>query len=307
MITEPTKTDNDMSEDLHANPNTGEIRDLIKSFVSNYSIEIIPTEARAEALISSPILPGTDVYVAHPPNASLSQVVDAAIDVQKSGCQAVPHLVARKLTSVEQLETALKRLQDSDINKILVIGGDKADPDRIFDSSLDVFYTGMLERHGFEHIGFAGHPEGSRHIGASILKQALADKLAYAAQSPSQFYILTQFGFDSEPIVAFEKSIRADGHSLPIDVGLAGKTDTQKLLKFAVRCGVRSSLGLLFSRSDILKGLTVASPENLLRDIARYSRTQPDSLFRRGHFFTFGDVELTANWLSTFHGPKFEQ
>lgn len=294
-----------MSRDLNQRSISHETRSQIVRFISDYTIETTPDVVSSGRLNLSSLAPGRCIYVAHPPKASLENVVEAAITIQNLGYNAVPHLVARKIVSVEQLEKTLKRLEGSNVSRVLVVGGDQAVPDRTFDSTLEIFYTGMLERFGFRHIGFAGHPEGNRSIGASILKQSLIEKLAYAAQSPSEFYILTQFGFDPNAVISFENVVRSLNYEIPIHVGMAGKTQLRQLLKYAARCGVRSSLGLLMDRSDLVKDMVTSTPDGLIRKFSEHMLADPGCLFKKAHFFAFGSFENTVNWANAVAAAEF--
>ena len=277
----------------------------IAKFVSDYSIETTP-DAVASGNTPIGLLPtGANIYIAHPPRSNLAEVTKAAITIQNLGYNAVPHLVARKLKSVDELQSTLMLLEDSNVSRILVVAGDQADPKRVFDSTLEVFYTGMLERFGFKEIGFAGHPEGNRRIGASILKQAMLEKLTYAAQSPSEFYILTQFGFDSEAVITFDKNLKSIGMQLPIHVGMAGKTKLRRLLMYAARCGVKSSLSLLTDRSDIIKGMVTSTPDGLIRKFSEYQLAEPECQFSKAHFFAFGSFDETAIWANAIRENRF--
>lgn len=292
-------------QDLKSNSDDRNLEMQIAKFVTDFTIETTPEAVISGSLELDKLSPGRCLYIAHPPKASLEDVIEASIKIQKLGYNAVPHLVARKINSVSLLQETLIRLQDSNVSRILVVGGDQFAADRAFDSSLDIFYTGMLERFGFQQIGFAGHPEGSRNIGASILRKALVDKLAYAAQSPSDFYILTQFGFDAGAVISFEKGIRSLGYEVPVHVGMAGKTQLRQLLKYAVRCGVRSSLGLLIDRSEVVKGMVTSTPDGLVRNFAEYMLSEPRCLFNKAHFFAFGSFENTVNWANAVASAEF--
>lgn len=283
-----------------------DVKPGIAEFVAGYSIETTPRDVIAGALPLRLLARETDVYIAHPPAATLHDVVKAAAMVQGAGYNAVPHLLARGILGADQLEDTLRRLQQAGVSRILVIAGDAADPNRAFDSTLEIFYTGMLERYGFGHIGFAGHPEGNRSVGPSLLKQALLDKLAYAAQSPSRFYLLTQFGFDASAVIAYEQYVRSLGYDIPVHVGMAGLAGLKQLLLYAARCGVRSSLGLLMDRSDIIRGVATSAPDRLIRQFAEYRLAERRCLFARAHFFAFGSFELTVSWANSVAASDFE-
>src|SRR5712691_2210832 len=81
-------------------------------------------EANLNSLAET-LYPGTTVYVAHTPKASIDDVVRVAVRVQRLGLQASPHIVARRLESESALRAALAQLKGEGIERILLIAGDR--------------------------------------------------------------------------------------------------------------------------------------------------------------------------------------
>jgi methylenetetrahydrofolate reductase (NADPH) len=157
----------------------------------------------------------------------------------------------------------------------------------------------VLARHGIRRVGVAGHPEGSKDIGDQALATAIAEKNAFAADTGTDMYILTQFCFSPAPVVAWERRIRTAGNGLPVRVGLAGLTSPVRLLKFGVACGVGPSLTVLRKQTGgVLRLATspVYHPDEVLLGVARSVGADPDSLIRGVHFFPFGALRATAEW-----------
>ena len=275
--------------------------------MERYSIEITPHDESTLNAIADILPAGTEVFVTHPPGASLDRIVELACRVQDLGLSAVPHIVARKLGSREQLDGALDGLSANGIDRALVVGGDTAVPNAAFESSLEVLQTGLLSKYGFREVGIAGHPEGSDAIGDERAADALRDKAALALEAEFAVRIVTQFGFDPHAITAWEAATSAEGIDLPIRVGMAGPASLRHLIRFAALCGVGASARMLMMRTaDTTKLLRTRAPDDQIAHIARHRLDNPSSRFDGVHFFSFGGVVKTANWANAVVQGRLE-
>ena len=119
----------------------------------------------------------------------------------------------------------------------------------------------MLQQYGIRIIGLACHPEGSPDIGEVGLATALARKNAWAAEQMSsgsvdKVYLETQFFFEAEPIIAWERKTTMEGNRLPVRLGIAGPTSIKGLIKFAAMSGVGASARVLTRQSANIFALT---------------------------------------------------
>ena len=83
-------------------------------------------------------------------------------------------------------------------------------------------------------------------------------------------------------------------------MGLPGLSSPASLLKFGLACGVGPSLKVLRKQSGgVLKLATSAVyyPDQPLLGIARSIQADPGSLIRQVHFFPFGALRRTADWV----------
>jgi len=152
--------------------------------------------------------------------------------------------------------------------------------------------SGILECHGIERVRFAGYPEGHPVISRPALDRALDAKLALAKERGLAASLVTQFGFDAAPIAAWIAGLRARGIDCPVAVGVAGPASVMTLAKFAVRCGIGTSLrALARGHTAFARALTETGPDALI-DALVVGETPLAGL----HLFTFGGVRRTAEW-----------
>jgi methylenetetrahydrofolate reductase (NADPH) len=285
-----------------------ELKRSIVEFVRTASTEISTHDEGNLPALFRELAPGTTVYVAHTPKASLDEVVRIALRVQAAGLRASPHIVARRIESREALRRALSALRAGGVEQVLLVAGDLASPAGSFTSTLDILDAGCLEEAGIAHAGVAGHPEGNKAIEPAALWQALARKQAFAQRSGVKLHIVTQFGFDPQAICAWERSLAAHAINLPVHVGIAGPTPLPKLIKFAVQCGVGASLRSVMKNMSAMSKMArlATSPDEMLVSLVRGCSGNVDTRLRQPHFFAFGGAIATAQWLRMVREGRFE-
>ncbi len=284
-----------------------QLKAAIVSYMEDYSIEVAPHDRERWPQIAEVLKPGTSVYIAHPPGTALQEVLDFADLIARSGFRPVPHIIARKLESRHQLETALVTLQGLKIDEALVIAGDAAVDNNAFDSSLAVLETGYFEQYGFKAIGISGHPEGSKAIGEQRVREALQGKMAFSRDAAFDLRIVTQFCFDPQAVTDWEQATTAAGVTLPIHLGMAGPASLKQLVRFAMLCGVGASARMLMNRPGATASLLkTQAPDNMILHVARHRLQHPDSRLQKAHFFCFGGVVKTAQWANAVREGRFE-
>ncbi len=285
----------------------GDIRSAVLSFLDNFSIEATPHTIVEVDSYPDYLSPGTTIYIAHPSNILLDDVVKMATRLRELGYKPVPHLIARKLRSHTELDSALAQLHDIGIHQILVVAGDLARPLGPFGDTMELLQTGLLLQHGFKTVGIAGHPEGSRAISPTMLHRALFEKAHFAADTGLQMYIVTQFGFNAQAVIDFETELSTMGIELPIHVGMAGPTSLKQLLRYAMRCGVNASMRMFVGKaSAISEHLKLTPVDELVPAFARHRLSHPDCRMIRAHFYALGGAERTARWLNAIRSGTFE-
>jgi len=279
----------------------------IQAFMADYSIETTThDEAKFDEIVAE-LRPGTRVYVAHVPGTPIDDVVSLALRLRDAGFRAVPHIIARKLSSREQLETALKRLNAGGVDEALCIAGDIAVDDNAFDSSLEVLQTGLFGDYQFREVGVAAHPEGSKAIGEERVAQALAGKVEFAKTAPFKIRFVTQFGFSAQDYIDWENDTSARGIDMPMHVGLAAPASFKQLARFAVVCGVGASARMLANRTGAMADLLkTKAPDDLIVDFARHRAANPGTRIYCPHFFAFGGVAKAARWANAVRDGRIK-
>jgi methylenetetrahydrofolate reductase (NADH) len=274
----------------------------IAELLRGYSIELAPSDSMAVATAIDRLDHGTEVSLTWIPGSDPMNMIAAASRLRKAGHLPMPHVGARHVESGAQLVELAERLAgDAGVDRILIIGGDRAKPAGPYESTLAVMQTGVFQKAGIVRMTIAGFPEGNPHIDSSVLSDALASKVAFARAAGIQLSITTQFAFKAEPIVEWLQRIRNSGIDVPVRVGLAGPARLMTLALYAVRCGVGNSLHVLTENPSFAKALVDRGPEPIMRELASFMRDgNRESLGIAGfHFYVFGGLKRTMAWIDS--------
>ena len=218
---------------MDAAPLTTTQHQRVAALIGNCSIELSPRDELAGEALRRLLDPGTSVFVNHPPSVTHHDIVAACARLRRAGFVPVPHVAARRLASFTQASDFLQRAAgEATVDRILLIGGDDS-PVGPFRASLDLLATGLIERHSIGNVAFGGYPEGHPSIDARTLDTALQAKVALAQQRGLAVSLVTQFGFEAQPILRWIAALRARGINCPVHVGVAGPASVATLAKFA--------------------------------------------------------------------------
>jgi methylenetetrahydrofolate reductase (NADPH) len=280
----------------------------VQNFVRNYSIETTVPQAKSVERFADIVSAGTRIYIPLTPGTSFQDTVTLAARLRREGMEPVPHIVARRIESVSALEELLARLTtEAGVAQVLVVAGDTATPAGQLLSALQILETGLLERYRIQNIGVAGHPEGHRELGGAVLRDALKHKNAYAEKTGASVYLVTQFTFSADPIIAWESAESTAIGRLPVTVGVPGLATARTLLKYAMDCGVGASVQAFSKRyASLTKLLTVSAPDRTIVALARYKAGTPQTHLTGVHFFPFGGFKKTAGWANRIVAGNFE-
>ena len=268
----------------------------IQTAAEGWSIEVTPAGATKIDSFSACLLPGTTVNVTFLPGSNPMETVEVAKRLHNEGMNAVPHLAARSLKDLDQIDTLLAAYRaEAGVDEVLIIGGGVDQPVGAFDNSLQILETGLLQKHGIRRIGVAGHPEGSPDISQIEITEALDAKNALAKREGFEMYIETQFCFEASLVLEWEKTVREAGNELPIRIGIPGPATIKTLFKFAQISGIGPSMRFISKQArNVTKLMTVQSPHLLISDIAKGMVDDPDCLIKHFHFYPFGGFSKTA-------------
>jgi methylenetetrahydrofolate reductase (NADPH) len=279
----------------------------IQALVANYSIETTVRESARIERYADMVRPGTELYIPHVPGTEPHETVALAARLRKEGMEPVPHIVARRQESAAALDDWLARfVGEAGVRQVLVVAGDIAQPVGEFESALQILERGFIEKHGIKKVGVAGHPEGHKDVSDPVLRDAILRKNEYAAKTGSDVYIVTQFVFLPTPVINWEAST-GDVNRLPFKVGLPGLATLKTLLKYAIDCGAGPSLAAVSKHAtNLTKLVTVSAPDEVVVGLATYRQQHPETRMQGVHFFPFGGLKRTAEWLAKIARGEFE-
>jgi 5,10-methylenetetrahydrofolate reductase len=142
------------------------------------------------------------------------------------------------------------------------------------------------------------HRGGRLYCVRQLRQRKTARQISLARQHDLAVSLITQFGFDPEPVHRWIAALRARGIDCPVEVGVAGPASVATLAKFAFRCGVGASLcALARGHTAFARILAEATPDAFIASlVAGEDAGAPiDGL----HLFTFGGVRRAAEWMRT--------
>ncbi len=284
------------------------LRRRISEFAGRASLEITSADGALPAALAGRLPAGTTLYVAHTPNATLGQVADVACAAQAAGFQGCPHLVARRIPSRAELAAALASLRAGGVTRALLVAGDLTPPAGEYSSTLEVIDSGALDGAGLSAVGVAGHPEGNPNIAPAAAWDALARKQAWGRRSGIAVHVATQFGFDTGALATFDRELAARAIALPVHVGVAGPASLKSLARFAAMCGIGASLGALLTNPGALGALKslVKTVDEVFPAIVRLREGALADRLVQPHFFAFGGVMKTVEWLEAVRAGRFD-
>ena len=234
---------------------------------------------------------GATVSITASPTKTLEDTMDVAAELCQRGFQVVPHLSARMTHDKRHLAALLGRMEELEISRIFLVGGD-ASQRGIFPDAYSLLLAMDDIGHHLSEIGVTSYPEGHGVISDAKLRQALHDKQPYAS------YLTTQMCFDPAAIGDFVSGCRADGIALPVQIGIPGVADRLKLIQISTRIGVGQSVRFLSKHRGLVSRFIKPggySPEDLLEGLAPLA-DDPAAAIVGVHIYTFNQCETTERW-----------
>ncbi|WP_210280281.1 methylenetetrahydrofolate reductase [Martelella soudanensis] len=245
---------------------------------------------------------GTPVYIAHIEGTPIEDMIATARRLARDGFPVMPHFPARLIADKVMLEDWIARYRgEAGVDRALLLAGGRSAPAGAFQSSMQMMETGLFDKYGFTRLHVAGHPEGNRDIdpdgSTANVDAAIRWKQQFAERSDAEMAIVTQFAFEARPVLDWIAGLREAGVHLPVHVGIAGPAKLQTLIRFAIACGVGSSLKVLQRRAvDVTKLMLPYEPADVLSDFARAASRDETPAIAQVHFFPLGGIRACAEW-----------
>jgi methylenetetrahydrofolate reductase (NADPH) len=254
------------------------------------TFELIPLKNVHEQAAAIPR--GRTVSVTASPGRKIEATVDVAVELEHAGLRAIPHLSARMIRDRAHLGALLDRLEEAQIDRAFVVGGDTDEPGEFPDGLSLLRAMADLGRLPNE-LGCPCYPQGHPDIPDAALAQALLDKAAFVQ------YMTTQLCFDPRAVASFIADRRAEGNTLQVKLGIPGVAEIPKLLSISARIGVRDASNFVMKNARFVGALLrsggVYRPTQLMQQLAPLIE-DPVADVLGLHVYTFNNVPATEAW-----------
>jgi len=249
--------------------------------------EILPLDGIEEHVVRT-VPREVTLTVTASPTKGLEPSLDLAGRLVSHGYAVVPHLSARLVADIAELEEIVARLGEAGVRDVFVVAGDAEEPRGSFHGAIDLLEA--LDRLGrpFPDVGITGYPESHPFIDDETTIAAMFEKARHAT------YIASQVCFDPAVTAAWIENVWARGTQLPIYVGVPGVVSRAKLLRVSAKIGIGDSLRFLRKNGSFAgRFLRGFSPDPLVDGLGPVLGSGKVAGF---HVFTFNDVEDTEAW-----------
>ena len=266
----------------------------IAELLTEPRFELMPFESFGEQMEYLP--DGAQIAITTSPTLGIDATIEWTEKAAARGYEVIPHIAARYVRDEAHLEEIVQQITDAGVTDIFVPGGEREDPAGEFDSAYALLSTLDELGYTFDEVGITGYPEGHHFLDDGTLVDAMETKIPYAT------YIVTQICYDPEAIINWIEAIRGRGVDLPVEVGIPGVMNYQRLLNISQRVGVGDSVRFLRKTTgvlDFVRNLVGSrgkyTPDELVEGLAPYAN-DPDYDIRGLHIYTFNQVPDTESW-----------
>ena len=265
--------------------------EALAGLLRGYSTEVIPRDQRSIEAACDLLPRGSEVFIAAVPGEIPDRMVAAAARLRAAGLTPAPHITARSFASLDDADRLIGRLaEEAGVDRVLALGGDRDRPAGQLHSSRQLIASGLLRKHGLRKVFIACYPERHPRVEGEVLEAARAAKLRLAAEQGLEVELISQFCFESGPIVALAKRLRA-----AYRVGVAGPASRATLIRYGLMCGIGPSLRAL-SQGQSRTLAAAETPETLLAEVAAARQSDPALAITGVHFFTFGSLARSVQF-----------
>ena len=271
------------------------------ALVSAARWELVPIKSIEPAIDA--LRPNSSVSVSCSPAKGIDATLEVCARLLDAGHDAVPHLAARMVSDREHTARIAAWTDRYRPTELFVIAGDAEEPSGPYEGAasflVDLLDVGVPSGVG---IGVSGYPDGHPLIDVAVQREHLLRKQSLLGVAGVGGSISTQMCFDIPRITSWIESIRADGVTLPVRLGIPGVVDRARLLSLGPRLGIGQSLRYLRKNRAALTQLVAPGgydPTELVDGVAgRAAELGIDSL----HVFTFNAIADTLDWASALTG-----
>ena len=239
--------------------------------------------------------PGSTVSVTCSPARTIDDTLDLCATFAELGHTTIPHFAARMCEGEEHVDRIARRVDEQDIRKVFVVGGD-ADPRGPFTDTAGFLRSFLDRRPGIDVVGIGSYPDGHSSIPDQALADALAEKQEMIAAAGLDGYMATQMCFDAVTIRDWLSGCRSAGVTLPCHLGVPGAIDRTKLLTISIRLGIGHSARYLEKNRTSVIRLLSPGGYNSNKLIAPLSAVADELDIVGIHCFTFNAVDTTEDW-----------
>jgi methylenetetrahydrofolate reductase (NADPH) len=276
----------------------------LAALLSSASVEI-SSRGHQVAQLREHFAEGTDVTITFLPGDHYRHNVETATALRRAGFNPVPHIAAREMPSRDALDDFLARARgEAAVSRIVLIAGDVVAAKGPFRSARDVCNSGLLEAHAMTSVSVAGHPEGHPYLDLAHALNGLKAWRDWGRQTGARVDVVTQFCFESGPILQWIGELDRAGIDLPVIVGLAGPATPATLTKFALRCGIGNSMRAMRAQIGRFgRLLTDTGPDDVVKGL-RCAPAAATASIAGFHLFPFGGLRKAGDWLRNYdYGP----
>ncbi|MBK6983140.1 MAG: metFprotein [Betaproteobacteria bacterium] len=291
----------------NAVPSGQDRRQQIIDFMSGFTLETTPGSAAKVHDFRDHVRAGATIFITFLQGSDFRDTVQVAKRLKAEGFNPVPHIVARGIPSKRYLEEALATLTgEIGVHEALCVAGTADPPAGEFRDTLQLLGTGLFDKYAISRIGMAGHPEGNPGVAAETIRRALDWKNDFARRTGASLYLVTQFCFESGPVIAWDRQLQAQGNRLPIYVGVPGLATIRTLLHHAKACGIGPSMQFVARQAmNVARLMTVSAPDKLVAELAAHKAADPRSAIAGVHMYPLGGLKKTSDWAYAVADGRF--
>ncbi|VFR77719.1 methylenetetrahydrofolate reductase [Orrella dioscoreae] len=269
-----------------------------------YSMEVSAKDIPALTAVAPRLPPASTISIPYLAGEGNAARLAAARAVRELGFEPMPHISARRVASLAELQAFVARAAaEAGVERCFVIAGDPSTPKGPFPDSFSLIDTGVFERAGIKALGVGGHPEGHPVMSVADRWEVLERKcrgIEGRGMAPS---IVTQFVFDADVVLTWLEALRARGIAHPVRVGVPGPAGVAVLARYAAMCGVGACASMLAKYGiSIGKLLGTAGPDRFVDRLA--AGLTPAHGTVSLHFFPFGGIAQSVGWIEQYRATR---